>query len=82
MKISVILAHPDDGSFNHAIARAALAQLETNRHKVLFHDLYKENFDPLLAHGEIPSDAYLPEIIREHCREMAETDGIIIIHPN
>ncbi len=82
MKISVVLAHPDDGSFNHAIARAAVRQLETNGHKVLFRDLYKENFDPLLARGEIPNNAYLPERIKEHCREIAETDGIIIVHPN
>jgi len=82
MSISVILAHPHDGSFNHAIARTAVAQLEANGHKIFFHDLYAENFDPLLAHHEIPKDAPVPEIIKEHCRELAEAEGIIIVHPN
>ena len=53
MKISVILAHPNDGSFNHTIARTAVEQLGGNGHRVFFHDLYKEKFDPLLRSEEI-----------------------------
>jgi NAD(P)H dehydrogenase (quinone) len=82
MKISVILAHPDPESFNHAIARTAIRQLRKNGHSVLFHDLYNENFDPRLDAEEISSDALLPKIIRDHCEELAQADGIIIIHPN
>ena len=82
MRISVILAHPDDGSFNHAIARTAVKQLETNGHKVNFHDLYLENFEPLLTRAEILKDAHLPKAIKEHCEEIAVADGIVIVHPN
>jgi len=82
MRISVILAHPDERSFNHAIAKAAVNQLETNGHTVLFHDLHKERFDPLLACDEIAKDAALHEVIKAHCKEVAEADGIVIIHPN
>ena len=82
MKISVILAHPDPGSLNHAIARAAVEQLENNGHHVFFHDLYKEDFDPLLAIREIPSDADLPQSIKGHCEEIRQADGILIVHPN
>jgi len=82
MKISVILAHPDRKSFNHAIARTVVEQLENNGHSVLFHDLYEEDFDPLLAGKEIPDDAPLPQVIRGYCEEIAEAEGIIIVHPN
>ena len=82
MKISVILAHPDRSSFNHAIAQTVVQQLENNGHGVFFHDLYGEDFDPLLIGKEIPQDASLPQIIREHCREIGEAEGIIIVHPN
>ena len=82
MKISVILAHPGEGSFNHAIAKTAVEQLEGNGHKVFFHDLYKETFDPILAYSEIPKGAPLPEEITNHCSEIAEADGIVIVHPN
>jgi NAD(P)H dehydrogenase (quinone) len=82
MRISVILAHPNHGSFNHAIAQTAVEQIEGNGHKGFFHDLYKEGFDPLLFSNEIPKDAQLPVVITEHCREIAEADGIIVVHPN
>jgi putative NADPH-quinone reductase/GrpB-like predicted nucleotidyltransferase (UPF0157 family) len=82
MKISVILAHPDQQSFNHAIARTAAAQLGRNGHEVFFHDLYAENFDPLLPGEEIPKDALLPEAVEVHCREISEAEGIVIVHPN
>ena len=44
MKISVILAHPDRGSFNHAIAQSAIERLKKNGYNVFFHDLYGEDF--------------------------------------
>jgi len=55
MKISVILAHPRRGSFNHAIAEAAVSRLETDGHRVSFHDLYAERFAPVLPYDEIPA---------------------------
>ncbi len=54
MRVSVILAHPCPGSFNHAIANSALQILRRNGHQVAFHDLHQEGFDPLLVCEEIP----------------------------
>jgi len=82
MKISVILAHPVDGSFNHAIASRAVKVLKRDGHDVFFHDLYQERFDPILTGAEIPREAPQPPVIQQHCREVAEADGIVIIHPN
>jgi len=82
MQISVILAHPDSKSFNHAIAQTAMKALKANGHKVFFHDLYKESFDSLLPASEIADDARLPAKIKKHCDEIAEADGIVIVHPN
>ncbi|MDD5169834.1 MAG: NAD(P)H-dependent oxidoreductase [Syntrophales bacterium] len=82
MKISVILAHPDQRSFNYAIAETVVEQLKQNRHGVFFHDLYRENFEPLLIQDEISKDAPLPKVIAGYCEEIVEADGIIIVHPN
>jgi NAD(P)H dehydrogenase (quinone) len=82
MKISVILAHPNEKSFNHAVALTAVERLRMNGHAVSFHDLYKERFDPMLPYEEFPKDAPLPENIAQHCKEIANADGIIIVHPN
>jgi NAD(P)H dehydrogenase (quinone) len=82
MKVTVILAHPDTGSFNHAIAAATLESLNTNGHEIVFHDLYKEKFPPILPAQEIFRDAPLPKIISKHCLEISKAEGIVIIHPN
>ena len=82
MKISVILAHPHPGSFNHAIADEAAAMLRKSGHAVIVHDLYREQFDPLLPYDEIPRDADLPPAIAVHCREIASADGIVFVHPD
>lgn len=82
MKILVILGHPEEGSFNHAIADVTIQKLQENGHEVIFHDLYAEKFDPILLSEEIPKEAKLDPLIEKHCKEISEADGIIIIHPN
>lgn len=82
MKVSLILAHPCTGSFNHAIAKKARETLERNGYEVAFHDLYLEGFDPVLPGKEIPKSATIDPQIQSHCHEIHNTDGIIIVHPN
>ena len=82
MRVSVILGHPEPGSFNFAIAEAAVEALTQNGHGVSFHDLYAERFDPILPGPEIPKGAALDPAIKSHCDEIAAADGIVIVHPN
>ena len=82
MQISIILAHPDAKSFNHAIANAVAERLKQNGHGVVLHDLCAERFDPLLPACEFPQAASLPKEIDLHCREISAADGIVIVHPN
>jgi putative NADPH-quinone reductase len=82
MKILLILAHPDPESFNHAMASAIRSTLERLGHAVGFHDLYAEQFDPILPAEEISRNAALPEVVRRHCRELADAEGLVIVHPN
>jgi NAD(P)H dehydrogenase (quinone) len=82
MRVSVILAHPNSQSFNHAIAQAAVAELRQNGHQVFYHDLYAEKFNPILPADEIPQEASVPEEVEAHCREISGADGVIIVHPN
>jgi len=41
MKISIILAHPHPGSFNHAIAETAVKVLQDNGNKIYFQEFYQ-----------------------------------------
>jgi putative NADPH-quinone reductase len=82
MNILVVLAHPNPESFNHAIAHAAVGSLRSAGHDVIFHDLCEEQFPSSITAEEIPSDAATPPVIQQHCRELREADGIIVVHPN
>ena len=82
MKISIILAHPNPGSFNHAIAAAAANAVRESGGQVRLHDLYAEQFDPLLQANELGGDPKLDAVLAGHCREIAAADGIVIVHPN
>ena len=82
MKISVLVAHPDNNSFNHAIAHAVAEEFQAAGNTIFFHDLYTEKFDPILAAAEIPAGVPLSPEIQFHCDEISRADGIVIIHPN
>ncbi len=82
MRVSIILGHPDPGSFNHALARIAEATLLELGHEVCFHDLQAEGFDPVLTPAELSRDAVLPPLVARHCAEIREADGLILVHPN
>ena len=82
MKVLVVLAHPDSRSFSHAIAEAAVGVLRDLKHQIVFHDLNKEGFEPVLPAWEIPEEGMLDAEIQGHCNDLASADGIIVIHPN
>ena len=82
MNVLIVLGHPDENSFNHAIAETCRHELLENGHSVIFHDLYKEKFDPIIHTAEIPKSGKYSKVIEKHCDELANSDGIIVVHPN
>jgi putative NADPH-quinone reductase len=82
MKIPVILAHPNPGSFNHAIASVAVDAVRRNGHEVILHDLYREDFPPLFSVAELQTNVKLDPVVARHCEEIVKADGIVIVHPN
>ncbi len=82
MKILVVLAHPSPASFNAAIAQTVVKTLEAGGHEAIFHDLYGENFNPVLQVGELNKDGLMPADIATISRELASAEGIVIIHPS
>jgi len=82
MTVLVILAHPSTASFNYAIAEQVIATLKDKGRRVIFHDLYREGFDPLLAEAEMARGGITDLMVRRHCAELQECEGIIFVHPN
>lgn len=47
MNVLIVVAHPDTGSFNHALVDAAKAQFTADGHDVRVRDLYADGFRPV-----------------------------------
>lgn len=82
MKVSLILCHPTQGSFNHAIAGTLADAFRAKGHEVRFHDLHAEHFDPVYGPDEGKRDAVLSPDISVHLEELESSDALVIVHPN
>jgi putative NADPH-quinone reductase len=82
MRVLVVLAHPQPGSFNHAIAATVRATLEKSGHEVDLCDLYAENFDPLFGPDELRADFVVPPRLAAEIDRLKTADAIVIVHPN
>jgi len=82
MNIYVLIGHQHQGSFNHAIAAAAVEELKAAGHDVVYHDLYAEGFDPVLRHEEITGQVPLDPVVEQHIGEVLAADGYVVVHPN
>jgi len=82
MNVYVLIGHQHQGSFNHAIAAAAVEELQRAGHEVVYHDLYAEGFDPVLRHEEITGQAPLDPVVEQHIAEVLAADGYVVVHPN
>ena len=82
MKVSVILAHPYEKSFNHAIYDKVINTLEESGVDGFFHDLYKERFDPVLSKNELGKLPAKDKLVRTYAKELVASDVLVFIHPN
>lgn len=82
MIASVILAHPYEGSFNHALFLTAIDACERLGMTVFAHDLYAEGFDPVLTKAELGKSPASDELVRRYSDELVDSDLLVFIHPN
>ena len=82
MTASVILAHPIHGSFNHAIFSTICRVLARCKINVYSHDLYKENFNPVMTDEECRSMKPVDPIINRYLDEVLDSKYLVFIHPN
>lgn len=81
MEALVVLCHPEPRSFNHAVAERACAALAGAGHRVHFHDLYAERFDPVLAASELRRGYSLEPEVQAHGNELESSAGLVVVHP-
>jgi NAD(P)H dehydrogenase (quinone) len=81
VRILLILCHPQLGSFNHAVAERARDTLIRAGHRVIFHDLYQEGFDPVLTAAEYRRGVSFDEQVVRHTKELEACGGLVFVHP-
>ncbi|BCN44475.1 NAD(P)H-dependent oxidoreductase [Prescottella equi] len=89
--VMLLLAHPRPDSYCHAIADRIRTVLTDAGADVRFHDLYAEQFDPIVSAEEAYTtgesvEAYLAResdtVVGRHRAELREARGLVVVHPN
>ena len=74
-KILLIIAHPNDDSFCHALAENFIQGAKKNNNEVKIIDLYKEKFNPVY---DLKEDA---EDVLKYQKMVTESDIITFVYP-
>lgn len=82
MKATVILAHPYEKSFNHAIFKTLCTSLQKVNIEVYAHDLYTEGFNPVLTKEELGDKKSKDSLVNQYAKELMDSDLLIFVHPN
>lgn len=91
MKIQAIIAHPRSDSFCHSLFNRAIATLNKTGHETVIHDLYAEEFDPVLKAAEAYTvgdsieqalSKAIDPALSIHREEIYLAEGLLIAHPN
>ncbi|MCU1361149.1 MAG: putative oxidoreductase [Ilumatobacteraceae bacterium] len=85
MRAVLIVAHPDPGSYTHAIATRVAEGLIAAGHQVIVHDLYTEGFAAAMSaderhayHGDQP---VLDPLVAEHIADITAAHTLIYVYP-
>jgi putative NADPH-quinone reductase len=85
VRVVAVLAHPLEGSLNHAIFDTAVAALRVNGHEVDAFDLYADGFDPVMSraeradyHGDTPITCPLTQ---RYADAVKAAQAIVFVYP-
>jgi NAD(P)H dehydrogenase (quinone) len=82
-KHAVILCHPDEKSFNMAIARRYCEAVRKIGHQLVFRDLYRIGFDPVLKSAERPTvgEFELAPDVAAEIDLISDADMFVLVYP-
>ena len=81
MSLLQIVCHPFDRSFTHALADRAEATASAIL-PVVRHDLYAEEFDPVLTGAEIARRFSSDDQVQRYSHELRTSHGYLFFHPD
>jgi NAD(P)H dehydrogenase (quinone) len=68
LKASVLLAHPYPKSLNHAIYGTVCEKLKELDVEIFAHDLYSENFNPVMTRRELGTDRSEDALVNRYAK--------------
>jgi NAD(P)H dehydrogenase (quinone) len=88
VKVLVILAHPSQESFVSFLSSEVIGELRSGGNEVRHHDLWAENFNPVLTPyerlnhvGDVAEKLqHLPEL-RQHIEDLQWCDTLVLVYP-
>ena len=82
MNVMIVLCHPRKESFNHATAERVRRTLLASGYDAGWHDLYRDEFDPVLREEELRSRFSFDENVQRYWQELERSEGLVIVHPD
>lgn len=79
LRHAIIVCHPDEGSFTHAIALRYAETVREYGHEAIVRDLYRQHFDPVLKLEERAGDP-AADVIAEW-DALGEVDVFVLAYP-
>ena len=80
----ILLAHPNPGSFNHAVCKALIEGLEQAGASYEVNDLYATGFNPLMAgddFNQFEDGGVLPADVLDEQTKVQQADCLALIYP-
>ncbi len=84
MRVMIIIDHPWEKSFNHAILQALTDGLQENHHEIDLLDLNKDGFNPLMSAEELAlygTGKYLDPKVGKYQQRIMLADHLVFIFP-
>ena len=84
MHFHIIIDHPWDKSFNHAVLTAFCEGLDKHSHTYDVLDLNKEKFNPIISEDELAvysSGGYLDPKIKQYQDYLKDADHLVLVFP-
>lgn len=80
-RLVLVVAHPDPGSFNHALAGSVASAARAAGAEVRLHDLYADGFDPRLHASEIGTTLFADPVAASYAEDLLNADAVAVVHP-
>lgn len=83
MKVTIVYAHPWNGSYNHVILERSVQALK-KKHGVEVIDLNKDRFNPVLNEQDLSvykDGKYFDEKVKAYQEILNKTDYLVLIYP-